>query len=103
MAQERIEALFVRLVPLDISDDGFRRDRCPALDHAGMKSTEIGEVPIETPPRDAEPAREHVRLQRIEALVREPRQAEIDPVLCRQALGHYAAPYSDVLTRVRTH
>jgi hypothetical protein len=30
--------------------------------------------------------------------VRERRQAEIDPVLCRQALGHYAAPYSTVLT-----
>src|SRR5262249_9553050 len=98
VAQERIEAFVARPVPLDVGDDPFRGHLFPARDHAGMKSIKIGEVPIETAARDAELARQHVRLESIGALASERGQAEIDPVLSGQAPGHDAAPYSHVLT-----
>ena len=46
MAQERIETAFLRLIPLDVGDDRFRGYLFPVLDHAGMKSAEVGKVPI---------------------------------------------------------
>ena len=98
MAPERREALFAGLKSLDVSDDRFRGDLFPMLDHPGMKSAEVGEVPIEAAARDAKLARKHIRFQSIEALVCERPHGEINPVLYGQSLGHDAAPYSAVLT-----
>lgn len=36
MAQERFDALFRRLKPLDVSDDRFRRCLFPMLDHSRL-------------------------------------------------------------------
>src|SRR5262245_27745356 len=68
------------------------------LDHPGMKTAEVLEVPIEAAARDAELARKHIRLESIEALARERCQGEVDPVLRGQSLGHEVAPYNTVLT-----
>ena len=46
----------------------------------------------------AEVARKDIRLESIEAIARERRQREINPVLRGQSLGHEVAPYSSVLT-----
>src|SRR6185295_10602148 len=97
-AQECIEALLARLVPLDVGDDRLGCHRSPVLDRPGMKGAEVGEVPIEAATRDAELAGQHVRLECIRALVRERGQCEIDPVLRRQPSAHTAAPYTAVLT-----
>src|SRR5262249_34285503 len=96
--QEHIEALFARLIPLEVSNDRFRRHLSPMLDYPGMKSAEVAEVPIEAAARDAKLARKHFRLQSIEALVRERCYGEINPVSCRQSFGHKVAPYSAALT-----
>src|SRR5262249_38053873 len=98
MAQQRIEALAMRRVALDIGDDRFRRHLFPLRDHTDMECGQIGEVPIEAAARDAELARQHIRLERIAAFAREREEAEIDPVLGGQAPSHDAAPYRTVLT-----
>src|SRR5262245_8397975 len=67
-------------------------------DHAGVKRAQLGEVPVEAAARDAELARQDIRLQSVEALARQRRQGEIDPVSSSQSLGHMDAPYSSVLT-----
>src|SRR5262249_50676907 len=85
---ERLEALFARVIPLEVSDDRFRCRLFPMLDHPSMKSAEIAEVPIETATRDPELARQHIRLQSLEALACERGQSEIDPVLRCQSFGH---------------
>src|SRR5262245_43781218 len=90
MAQKCIEALFGRLISLDISDDGLRCHLFPMLDHASVKSLEVREMPIEAATRDAELTREHVGLQSVAALMRQCLQCEIDPGLSGQSLGHGA-------------
>src|SRR5262249_22555700 len=87
-AHERIETLFDRVIPLEVGDDRFRCPLSPVLDHPGMKRAEVAEMPIEAAARDAELAGEHIRLQGIEALLRERCESEVDPVLRGQSVGH---------------
>jgi Putative transposase len=70
-AQERLEAFFARVITLEVGNDRLRRRLFPMLDHSGMKSGEVLEVPIEAATRDAKLARKHIGLESIEALARE--------------------------------
>jgi hypothetical protein len=51
-------------------------------------------MPIEAAARNAELARQDVRLQGAESLTREGLQGEIDPVLRGQAFGHAGVPHT---------
>src|SRR5262245_66259921 len=96
MAQERLEAFFARFIPLEVTNNRFRRRLSPMLDHLGMKGAEVAEVPIEAAARDAELARKHICLESSEALARERCQCEVDPVLRSQPFGHEVATYNRV-------
>src|SRR5262245_38019737 len=98
MAQERLEAFFARFIPLEVTNNRFRRRLSPMLDNLGMKGAEVAEVPIEAAARDAELARKHICLESSEALARERCQCEVDPDLRSQPFGHEVAPYNSVLT-----
>jgi hypothetical protein len=86
--QQHIETLFSRVIALKARDDRFRRHLPPMPDHPSMKSSELGEVPIEAAARHAELARKDVRLEGLEALARQRLQREIDPVLRGQPFCH---------------
>ena len=96
--QQHIDALFGRVMLCEIRDNRFCRRLSPMPNHLGMKGAEITEVPIKAAARDTKLARKDIRLESLKALPDQRFQAEIDPVLCCQVLGHYAAPYSTVLT-----
>src|SRR5581483_1278454 len=88
MAQERNEAFLERIMLLDVSNDGLRCRLLPVLDHASMKGVEIGEMPIKAATRNTQLARQHVSLQRLEALTCQRPQGELNPVSSRQAFVH---------------
>ena len=62
----------------------------------------VGEMPIEAAARHMKRLRQRLGLESCETIFRERLQAGVEPVLCRELIGHDAAPYTSVLTGAST-